>query len=310
MGLWSWIKGLFGKGARGAGGEDDKPLIALVLLLREPRYLDAEILSRLASNAWGKKIGVDDSDENDGFVMGESPAFILQLGALLFLINNFSSPYLEDPEAAAKKITELRLAKALTEHRAWLSVDMLYQAEGEALAEAYRFIGKLIAALGDTDCLAIYSPATNRLNAYDAALEAQLRGPDPLKLFTEPTFVPVISVPDDDPRMQAAVKEARERWPEFVAAFEARAEGQHFAVKSRFIEGEDTEWMWSGVTAIENGVILGVLDNDPLQVKNIKAGSRVRIAQSDIGDWMYTHGDGYQGGFTVKVVADAGDQKQ
>jgi uncharacterized protein YegJ (DUF2314 family) len=309
MGLWSWIKGLFGKGSQ--DDEDEgKPLISLVLLLREPRYLDAEMLARQASAAWDKKISTDDSEGNDGFVAGESPAFILHLGEFFFLVNNFSTPYVDDPEAAAKEMADLRLSKAMAEHRAWLSVDMLGEAEGEMLAKAYRHIGKLIAALADTECLAIYSPATSRLNVYDAALDEQLRGPDPLKLFAEPTFVPVVTVPDDDPRMQAAVDEARRRWPEFVAAFEKRKEGEHFAVKSRFTEGEEVEWMWSSVTAIENDVILGVLDNDPVDIKKIKAGSRVRIPVADVGDWVCVRGDDMEGGFTIKVVADAAEQKR
>jgi uncharacterized protein YegJ (DUF2314 family) len=308
MGLWSWIKGLFGKGDK--GDEENKPLIALVLLLREPRYLDAEIVARLASTAWGKKIGTDTSEETDGFVAGESPSFILHFEKFFFLVNNFSMAYVDDPDAAARDMADLRLANAMREHRAWLSVDMLGEAEGEELAEAYGYIGKLLAALADTDCLAIYSPATTRLNVYDAALEEQLRGPDPLKVFAEPTFVPVINVPDDDPRMEAAVKEARERWPEFVAAFEARQEGQHFAVKSRFSEGEEVEWMWTGVTAIEQDHVLGLLDNDPVSLKKVKSGSRVRVAIADLGDWMYTRGEELQGGFTVKVVAEAAQKKQ
>ena len=54
----------------------------------------------------------------------------------------------------------------------------------------------------------------------------------------------------------------------------------------------------------------GLGDNDPVDIKKIKAGSRVRISVADVGDWVCVRGDDMEGGFTIKVVADAAEQKR
>jgi hypothetical protein len=168
MGLWSWFKGLLG---RSDDKGESKLLVAFVLFLREPRYLDAEIVARLASEAWCKEIRVGETEDADNFVFGTAPTFVMRSGDYMYLVNNFPTPYMEDPEVAAQEIDDLRLRKHVAEHRAWLSVDALGEYDEEKLPEIYGYIGKLTAALADTDCLAIYSPATGQMNIYEPELE-------------------------------------------------------------------------------------------------------------------------------------------
>ncbi len=285
--------------------EEEKKLISLVLWLSEPRYLDSVILQRQASEAFGEEIGSDDPEAHE-FVIGESPSFVIAFRGLTFLVNNFDRPYIETPEAEAlaKEFKDLRMRKAILEHKGWLSVDLLGEVEPGQLPEIYRYLGKLTATLADTDCLAIYSPATNQINVYDSDLEQQLRGPNPLEVFSVMAKVPVIEIADDDPRMQAAVEEARRRWPEFVAAFKKRRTDQHFAVKAPFHDQENTEFMWATVTGIRDDVIVGVLDSDPVDIKNVALGDRVQIRLADLNDWAYTSGEEMVGGFTVAVLRE------
>ncbi len=283
------------------GDEQEKKLVSLVLWLTEPRYLDADILRHQAEQAFGTEIGSGDPEDEE-FVVGESPAFIIQFRGLTFLVNNFDRPYLDDPEAAAKEFTDLRMRKAILEHRGWMSVDLLGEVAPEQLPDVYRQLGKLTATLADTDCLAIYSPATEQINIYDPELEQQLRGDNPLEAFSVMAKVPVVEISEDDPRMAAAVDEARRRWPEFVAAFNQRQPDQHFAVKAPFQDGDAAEFMWATVTSIHHQLIIGVLDSEPIDLKNVALGDRVRIKLQDLNDWMYTSGEEMVGGFTVELL--------
>src|SRR5262249_17477661 len=153
-----WFKGLFSDRAAAHGTMNEKPLIALVLLLRAPRELDSTQLAQLASAALGRSFHDDDPEATDCFVTGVNPSFILKNGPHTFLINNFPCPYMEDPQKVAESIAELRLRKAVREHSAWLSVDLLGDWKSEEILDIYQSIGKLTAALAEEDCLAIFAP--------------------------------------------------------------------------------------------------------------------------------------------------------
>jgi len=125
--------------------------------------------------------------------------------------------------------------------------------------------------------------------------------------------------PGDDPRYKAAEAEARRRWPEFVAAFEKRGEGDSFTVKSAFSDGKHTEWMWLRVEAIEtdaegNVRIKGKLTSDPVYVRAMSRGAGVTVTPSDVGDWTYTLSGGAGGskppvgGFTEPVLKQIRDE--
>jgi uncharacterized protein YegJ (DUF2314 family) len=104
--------------------------------------------------------------------------------------------------------------------------------------------------------------------------------------------------------MKAAVEEAQRRWPEFVAAFARRAPEQTFGVKVPITDGKTTEFIWVSVTSLEDDRICGKIDNDPVDLTNVKHGSRVRVKQRKLNDWAYMVGDEMIGGFTVKVLQD------
>lgn len=175
-------------------------------------------------------------------------------------------------------------------------------------AEAYRIIGKLLASMAGPDCLAIYSPGLQRCNEFDPSLIEALAGPDPLSLFDEPTFEPIIEISDNDPRMEAAVAEATRRWPEFVEAFETRSEplSDQYLIKAEFREAGNCEYMWVAVTDVIGSEIRGTLMNDPHELMEIHRGSSVRIEIDRLNDWIYpTHEGAHVGGFTLDVLADA-----
>lgn len=112
----------------------------------------------------------------------------------------------------------------------------------------------------------------------------------------------LVSIPDDDPQLTAAVHEANSRFDEFLTAFAHRTDADRFAIKARFMDDYGKEYMWVTVTAVDGEHIYGQLDNDPATVRAIRRGQPVRVLRSGLNDWLYTHGSERVGGFTVKVL--------
>jgi uncharacterized protein YegJ (DUF2314 family) len=281
-----------------------RSMISIVMFLKEPRALDATLLSAKVEAAWGVKFDRE-NPEPEEFVVGDPPAFVVKTREGMFLVNTFPVPYVDDPAKEAAEIKELRLHKAFAEHRAWLSVDLIGQDAPIGIPGAYKRIGKLIAELMDEDCLMFYCPQTGRMNVPTEEVVAGLKGDDPLGAVTAFDQPPVTGISGDDPRMVAAVEEARRRWPEFVEAFRTGREEQMFSVKAPFTDGENTEFMWVHVTAIEGETIRGKLGNEPVGVKGIKLDDEVTVALKDLNDWMYLVDEKPQGGFTIKVLQQA-----
>ena len=129
------------------------------------------------------------------------------------MVHNQNQRYFEGEKEI--EVQELRLRNALTEHNAWIAVDLLDTDHKKNKAqEAYPKIGRLVAELGGHDCLAILCPETGFVGLYDDTTEEKLRTPDPLRALQDSEHIPVIAVPEGDPRMIAAVEEARDE-PEF-----------------------------------------------------------------------------------------------
>lgn len=116
----------------------------------------------------------------------------------------------------------------------------------------------------------------------------------------------VFLINSDDPRMQAAVDEARRRWPEFLKAFENRGPHDIFAVKAPFTDGEITESMWVNVESIEGGGVSGMLANEPLDIASLAQGDQVCVTAGEICDWGYRLAGQEAGNFTQKVIEAAG----
>lgn len=291
--------------------EPDQPMVSLVLLLKEAQHLDATILAKVASKAWDAEVKtIDESGDDDSelsFVGGESPHFICSHGGGFFAIHNLDQPYFEDADKIANAVPELRRQKAIREHTAWVSCDLIRWLEpGDGLSQAYRLIARLLCELLDDNCLAIIDPEAQQVFLNDPETESKLRSDDPRAALQESYYVPVIAVAPDDPRMLAAVAEARSRFEEFVTAFEQREDsGNEFFLKAPFSENDVTEFMWLKVEAIENGVVFGTLGNDPNDIPSLREGSQVTAKASELNDWIIQPPSGdFIGGFTIHVLAE------
>jgi uncharacterized protein YegJ (DUF2314 family) len=123
---------------------------------------------------------------------------------------------------------------------------------------------------------------------------------------------PAIEVSDDDPRMLAAVTEARRRWPEFLEAFNRRKPSQSFSVKMPFRDDPagDAEFMWVEVISIDGNTIHGSLVNQPFYVRSLTMHDSVEVRLADLNDWIFTQDGQSIGGFTSEILDESSDEDQ
>lgn len=278
----------------------EKKLVSIVFLLKEPRKLDLAKVREAFSEATGRKIG-NDADSGDYLVRFRPSMYRIGVDGRTFGLINAGKPYLDNQQAAAGKIQDLRARKVIAEHKAWLAIDALGDISDDAARkEAYRTIGKLIASLADEDCLGVFAPETKQLIWYSPAVIEKLKGENPLDAlkWEDP---PLIQVPGE--KLKEAVAQARREFADFKKAFEQRKPGEYFAVKALLGTEENGEYIWARVTSIESGVIRGKLDNRPATRKDLNVGDEVEFKLDDLNDWLIAADKKIiKGGFTIKVM--------
>lgn len=287
-------------------------LISFVGLLKNPATFDPAVVASVAGKAWNADLGDGSSEGADGFVVGVGMCTTVMYDRRMFLINNFTQPYVEDAEQAAANIPDLRIRSLFSQHEAWFSCDALGvdgSTSEEEVREWYRRLGRLFAAFLDDNCLLLFLPDSGLAFPINENTEAALRSSDPLDALQKTLTLPIIEVSADDPLMMEAVAKAREEWPKFLAAYEAKA-AEHFAVKAPVTHGGNTEFIWLTVTAVEGDRIYGELDNDPGNLGSLRHGSKVSVAIADLNDWCYADDQGNMvGGFTIAAVQKAAQRR-
>jgi uncharacterized protein YegJ (DUF2314 family) len=294
--------------------DDSKPLQSLVFLLDSPRNVsDAAWIDHLGQ-ALGVNLRSDDKDAQEFILPMPHPAltpqgddcFMLKIPSGVFWILNVKRPYFDDVEGWAARVSDRRMRDAVAGHRAWISVDLVSWLDGPPdHTRIYDVLGKILAALAGPDVRVVFSPELGRANEFDPMLLPRLSGGDPLGLFEDPTFAPVLQAPSDDEQMEAAIAEARARWPEFVAAFNQHdpASGRPFIVKAPFTSGGETEHMWFLVTGLERHMIHGTLANHPHRLMDFHEGQAVSVEASKLSDWVCADANDVPlGGWTQKVL--------
>lgn len=301
----------------------EETITSLVYFLAEPRTADEQMIRESVSSALGHEFSTDDSEPENFVIQFRNPEssrleedaivrFLVRIPEGNFAILLSDSPYIENPEEFAEQsIRDKRLRNAIEAHRAWLSVDWMDDPPPpEQSKKVYGIIGKILCAFAGPDCLAIYSPELHRCNEFDLSLLETLGSGQPLELFEEPTFEPIIEISDSNPKMAAAVAKAKKRWPEFTDRFSraSKEDREKFIVKAEFREGTACEYMWVAVTRIEPDTVEGILMNDPHELLDVHRGAEVRFGMDRLNDWIYSDDDGlHVGGFTLDVLAE-GDE--
>jgi len=75
-------------------------------------------------------------------------------------------------------------------------------------------------------------------------------------------------------------------------------------VNNESIRSVDNEWMWVEILSWkDDDIIKGLLKNQPFQIPNLKAGSKVSIKTSDVFDYIHRLPDGSsEGNKTGEII--------
>ena len=109
----------------------------------------------------------------------------------------------------------------------------------------------------------------------------------------------------NDAEMAAAIAEARATADQFLRALATPAPNQtDFCVKRAYAttNGSGREHLWISNVRYDGALLHGTIDNEPIDVPNVKVDERVSFPPAELSDWMYLEDGKIVGGYTVRVV--------
>jgi uncharacterized protein YegJ (DUF2314 family) len=269
---------------------------SIVMLLAEPRAMNAQTLAALLASEFGVPVGLAEAENATAFVAGEAPILSFHINGGSFALHVHAAPYVANAEKVAAGVAELRLATAIREHRAWLSIDAV---RGE---KPYETIGRTLARLWGADVMALLHRPSKCMAPSSDLVPFQLRADDPVRaVFGEIKQSPVVSAEAEDVELAEAKRVAQRRWKEFCDAFASNS-GNGFSVKAPITRDDRTEHIWVDVEEITPVGVWGLLGNEPLNLPGLRLGSRVEVLLDDIEDWTYLRDGRTIGGFSIAVL--------
>lgn len=116
----------------------------------------------------------------------------------------------------------------------------------------------------------------------------------------------VVDVTSEDAEMNEAIAMARDSLPHFWSTYDNPKGGESdFTLKVILKDAAgNVEHIWVGSIQKENGKIFGEIDNEPVQVKEVKYGQVIEINENDISDWTYIKEGKIYGGYTIRVLIE------
>lgn len=140
------------------------------------------------------------------------------------------------------------------------------------------------------------------LGAARAADEAAkpLAGPENNKAPGAPGYH---HIGDDDKQCAQACEHAPRELGFFMAALRAKKPGDSsFAIKKGFVEGDHVEHLWIRDVSYDGKNFHGKIDNQPVEVKNVRQGQRMTVAPREVSDWMFVQNGKLIGGYMTRVL--------
>jgi tetratricopeptide (TPR) repeat protein/uncharacterized protein YegJ (DUF2314 family) len=257
-----------------------------VLLLTAPRQLDASKLQTALIPVLGENVEVEllpTGEPSDSLT-----SFLIQADSEQFVITLSKDRYTGENSGDQPKLKDAELTRAVTEHRAWLTVTTFgtdWQNKSQMTPAC-----RLTSALLSDDCLAVYFTAAGRLAANDAKLQKLLRDEKPqqaLEKLGEQTWLSY------SPEIDAAAdKTMRRRLRKFVSAFKKKSAGEEFAVQVNVDAGFAREAHWIPISKIERGrygnwTFTGKFTTDSRLNPQIRKGEPVAVVKYEVDDWRY-----------------------
>lgn len=107
------------------------------------------------------------------------------------------------------------------------------------------------------------------------------------------------------PEVLAERDRERAKLPRLHKAFDAGLQpGEYIQVKAPFtIPGRGHEWMWVEITRWNGKTILGTLQNEPVDIRDLHAGQVVQVQEDDVFDYIRSYPDKHtEGNTTGKIL--------
>jgi uncharacterized protein YegJ (DUF2314 family) len=140
--------------------------------------------------------------------------------------------------------------------------------------------------------------------AASLAIAVIAASPDPSATARAAPDSGYITVPNHDPDMDEAKAKARNTLAHFWEKFADPGADEHgFALKVAIPFGENnSEHIWTKDMVRKDGKISVVIDNTPRDVKTVRAGQRIEVADNQISDWMYVRNGKIVGNYTMRPL--------
>ena len=96
----------------------------------------------------------------------------------------------------------------------------------------------------------------------------------------------VVQLDPTDPIYQQQLKNVQDSIGFFITLLKSKAENHFdFFAKAEFVDGDKAEHLWFSADSLVGNKIAGLLDNEPVELKNVIYKDRVTIDLKDIEDW-------------------------
>jgi len=101
-----------------------------------------------------------------------------------------------------------------------------------------------------------------------------------------------------------ARREAKSTFPTFLRKLnnKEKSRAYNYSVRLAFNTFGGEEYVWLNSLRYEEGVLFGLISNEPKRLQNIKKGDKIKIEETQLVDWMYFYKDKLYGGFTIRAA--------
>lgn len=281
---------------------EEKPTsLSFVIFLNHPRELTQATM--LAGVAKGWRLSPEQSAK---LKLGQDDhQFTIHYQGTDFLVETASEPWMEDQPQIIEETADLRMREMLRHVTSYLvvTVDNDFKDE-DAQQQTVDNALRLLSGFTDAkDTLAIFDDDSGDFNYFNDEVQETLCGEEPESSFAVEVTPPAVTRKPDAPEMQAAISEARRRWPEFAKNFRDYAEERSpFLLQARFGFADKPECLWAEVLSIHANKISALLKSDPSPASSLNKGDTVEIPLSEVLDWIYPEEDSAKvGGFTLDL---------
>ena len=111
------------------------------------------------------------------------------------------------------------------------------------------------------------------------------------------------NVNENDAQMDHATVRARKNVGQFITALQHPAANQRdFQVKKLFIKDGKAEHIWLTDVRFIGNRFVGIVDNRPVYIKDLKIGAKASVNPDEVIDWSYVEDGHLVGGYTIRVL--------